>query len=281
MFFLCFFCSMAGNYSRKTEDLGNNKVSHTAGVQVEISGIVSIALEAITLCANIFPALTVFLLKRSRLRSVTDCFIGALALNDLTSVAIPLGVGIPTLLKRRWLGGGSSCVLYQISSLWFQINGMVLVTIMSYDRFLALRKPMLYRREIQKKPRRIKLAVFAMFVFTLAFASLPAAGLANTSIRFPLTYCPCLLITKPNHSKEYVFPILYIALGYSTFLIVSGCNYSVLKVLSNFKERFQSRKLTIDRQKFEKSSLIAFTKLILVLGVLFYLTWMPAMVSRL
>ena len=270
---------MAANYSGTNEDLRGEKFSHST-VQVEISGLVSIALEAVTLCANIFPALTVFLLKKARERSVTDCFIGALAVNDITSVAIPLGVGIPTLLNRRWLGGGLSCKLYQISSFWFQLNGMILVTIMSCDRYFALMKPILYRREIQKKSWRVKRAVFVMFFITLAISSLPAAGLANANIRSPLTYCPCLLITKPQLAKERVFPILYVSLGYSTFLIVSACNYSVLKVLKSFKLRFRPRKLSIESQKFSRSSLVAFTKLIMVLGVLFYLTWMPVMVSK-
>ena len=279
-------CTMAIINSSKYDDFdGPNRLPSSA--QVDISGFIGLTIEALALCGNIFPALTVFGLKRRRKRTVTEYLIGALAINDLLSVAVPLCVGIPTLLNRRWIGDKLSCELYQISVYWFLLNAMLLVTIMSCDRYLALARPIFYKQCVSKRMLHVECLTLIMCCTTLAISCLPLLGFANNGISrtsAELTHCPCLLISKPTSSRERVFPVLLVSLGYLTLLVVSFCSIAVIRLLKDFTGRFQARGtetglIHMETLKVDRLLLVSFTKLVVLLGALFYLTWMPVMVS--
>ncbi|EDO46179.1 predicted protein [Nematostella vectensis] len=250
-----------------------------SNIQVDVSGILTIILEAMTFLCNILPACAVFQPNFSRERTITDCFIGALALNDLVSVAVPLSVGIPTLWRKKWVGSRLSCELYQASTVWFQLNAMMLVTAMSCDRFFSL-KPLAYQRDDKKKRSRLFILICSISGGALLISLLPILGLGNTGVRKSglLTYCPCILIIKPTSTKENIFPVVLLLLGYSTFISVSFCNFTVLRLLSSFKTRWKRRELIAGRARQDRRDVAACAKLVGVLALLFYLTWTPAMV---
>ena len=255
---------------------------------VDISGFIGLTIEGFVFFGNVFPALTVFLLTRRRDRTVTEHFIGALAINDLISVSVPFCVGIPTLLKRRWIGDKLSCKLYQTSVFWCLLNAMLLVTIMSCDRHLALARPIAYKQRVS---RRVSLAEWLSLVVgcvTLLISSMPLFGIGGDGINNldELTHCPSLLIAKPSSQRERVFPVFLITLGYLTLLVVSFCSVASIRLLKRFQSRYHKHSdvglRKTERQKLEKLPVVvSFTKLVVVLGALFYLTWLPVVVGDL
>lgn len=260
------------------------RTKHPSTIQVDVSGLVTILLEAATFIGNILPALTVFFIKKARNRTVTDYFVGALAVNDLFSVAIPLTLGIPTLLMGHWVGTKVGCQLYQVGIFWFQINAMLLVTSMSLDRYLALIKPVYYRRAVLRKIHRVKVLIGILCCTALIISSMPLMELANNGIRVPFTYCPCIFISKASSFQERIYPLFVLILGSSTLITVFVCNFVVIKVLKDFKGRFPQRSLSFESScngRQERPSVVVFSKLVFVLGTLFYLTWTPVMVRKL
>jgi len=250
-----------------------------SSIKVDISGFITIILEIFTFLGNLFPAASVFVVKSARHRTVTDYFIGTLAINDILSVVVPLSFGIPTLLLGYWIGDKLGCQFYQVCIFWFQINEMFLVTSMSCERYLALKLPAYYRKRVLKKIHRVKILIGILFFVSLFISSMPLMGFANNGLRHPLTFCPCILIVKPTNLQQRVYPFIMQVLGYSTLITVFLCNFFVIKTLKVFKGRFQQRTLSNDSTTRDKTE--AFTKLVFVLGTLFYLTWAPVMVSRL
>ena len=154
----------SSSYAEWTKVKGSEKPS---SIQVDISGFITILLEVVTFFGSLFPAVAVFLCKKSRHRTVTDYFIGILAVNDMLSVAVPLSFGIPTLTLGHWVGNKVGCQLYQVWIFWFQINAMLLVTSMSCERYMALKMPVYYRRAVLKKIHRVKILIVTLFLASL------------------------------------------------------------------------------------------------------------------
>lgn len=251
-----------------------------SSIKVDISGFITIILELLTFLGNLFPATAVFWIKTARKRTVTDYFIGTLAINDVLSVLVPLSFGIPTLSVGQWVGNRLGCQVYQVCIFWFQINAMFLVTCMSCERYIALKMPVYYRRAVLKKIYRVKVLIAVLFLAALLISSMPLMGLANNGLRVPLTFCPCILITKARTLPERVYPFFMQVLGYSTLLTVFVCNFFVIRIMKDFKGRFQQRTPSNESTGRDRTSVVAFTKLVFVLGALFYLTWAPVMVGR-
>lgn len=265
------------NFSSVESDSLQSPPDINSSIQVDISGFVTIILEILTFLANLFPAVSVFLVKGARHRTVTDYFIGTLAINDVLSVVVPLSFGIPTLLLGYWIGDKLGCQLYQVCIFWFQINEMLLVTCMSCERYLALKLPVYHRKKVQKKVYRVKILIGILCFVSLFVSSMPFMGFANNGLRHPLTFCPCILIVKATNPQQRVYPFIMQVLGYSTLITVFLCNFFVIKTLKVFKGRFQQRTLSNESTTRDKTE--AFSKLVFVLGTLFYLTWAPVMVS--
>lgn len=253
--------------------------------QVDISGVVSLTFEVVTLVSNTLPLLVIFGFKKRKDRTLTDFLVAVLAINDILAVGLPLTVGLPSFLAKTWVGGRISCCVYQVTTIFFQVSSMLLVAVMSIDRFLALFKPMFHRFVVQQNPWTRKLIIGLLYFISLIISCLSLAGLSLTGLGAEqaseeMVYCPLWL--NKNTEKGLQFYLLFLTcLGYVTCTIVFFCNVAVLFKLREFKRHFRTTQ-EVNTQPFhlvDKYSLICFAKLICVIGLLFYLTWTPVLVS--
>ena len=246
--------------------------------QVDISGVVSLALEVVTLLINILPLLVIFAIKKRNDRTLTDFFLGVLTINDLLAEGLPLTIGLPSFLEKQWVGGRTSCRIYQITSTFFLVSSMLLVTVMSIDRYMALFRPIFHRRVIQQSKQTRKLIIVLLYSISLFVSCLPLSGLGKLAQDDHLTYCP-LWLNNSSKKGRNVYILLLTSLGYTTCLIIFFANWAVLYKLRQFNQRFRTQPITVHSNMVDKYALVSFAKLICVIGLLFYLTWTPLLVS--
>ena len=276
----------------------------------DISGALSLTVEVVTLIGNIFPTLVAFKLKTRSDRTATDLLIGALAVTDILAVLLPLPVSLPSFIAQdSWTGGKSACLYYQFMVFWLQNSAMLLVTAMSLERFFAICMPLRYKRWTTMTRVRITIAFVYTFAFTVS--CLPFFGLAPPVILLdddedpdsasPL--CRSWLSSVPDYWHQSIFPMVLILEGWLTMVLVLILNTCIVRRLTRFRRTLESSEVTYPmRTKEERSkslkagpepaaevpaastvdcrSLREFSKLVVVVTVIFYCTWLPVMVSN-
>ena len=246
----------------------------------DISGIFSIVIEAMMVFGNIFPIVVVCKLKRTKDRTVADELIVALSITDILSVVVPTPLGLISYFSQTWYGGQQTCNFYQLTTLWFQVTSMCLVTYMCIDRLLALKKAM-----VNKSPpptsSTVKIIVFCIYIFTLGIVCLPLFGLAPKSLSSSGQLCESWIIAEPKEVKQHVFYMIFLGLGYANLTVAICVNFRVIVTLWSYTKRLVN--VTMDRRtlgyQVDRKTVLDFTSMILTVTIVFYLTWLPALVS--
>ncbi|XP_077978684.1 melanopsin-A-like [Glandiceps talaboti] len=246
-----------------------------AAPEHDVSGIVSAVLEIFIFLANILPLLVVVKIKRRPERTITDYLIAALSTNDMLAVFTTLPVSLPSYFNREWLGGRVTCIFYQFCLFWFQLSAMLLVTAMSFDRLLALWRPLQYRNG--RRTLRATRTIIITYITTMLLSALPLTGLAPPIMVGPDSrLCQSWLLTRSiKHKHEGVYPLTLLSIIWILMFAVLLCNAFLLKHLVHYKKRLKHPNLQtyIDKKSFKD-----FTRLVIVVAVLFYLTWLPVLV---
>ncbi|XP_038044581.1 thyrotropin-releasing hormone receptor-like [Patiria miniata] len=276
--------------------------------ETDLSGALSLTVEAVTLIGNIFPTLVAFKLKKRSERTATDLLIGSLAVTDILAVVMPLPVSLPSFIAQdSWTGGKSACLYYQFMVFWLQNSAMLLVTAMALERFLAICLPMRYKRWTTRTRVRITIA----FVYTFAFTTscLPFFGLAPPVVlvkddenpESSKALCRSWISSGPDHWHQSIFPMVLILEGWITMVLVLILNTCIIRRLTRFRRRLESTEVTYPMRPkdsraetpsvatepavpgpssstVDRRSLREFSKLVIVVTVLFYCTWLPVMV---
>nr|XP_006816498.1 PREDICTED: melanopsin-like [Saccoglossus kowalevskii] len=245
-----------------------------AAPERDVSGTVSVTVEVVTFLANILPVLVVVKVKSRTDRTITDYLIAALSTNDMLAVLTTLPVSLPSYFNGEWLGGRRVCEFYQFCSFLFQISAMFLVTAMSVDRLIALWRPLNYRN-----CRRIYHAVttiVAIYAVAIVLSALPLTGLAPPVIVSPAgRLCRSWLVTRAKRWHEAIFPLVLLSVVWLIMFAVFVTNGFLLKHLIHYKKRLKhpNLKTYIDKKSFKD-----FTRMVVVVVVLFYITWLPVLV---
>ncbi|KAJ8025063.1 5-hydroxytryptamine receptor 1A [Holothuria leucospilota] len=243
------------------------------------SGSLSLSLEGLTLVGNLFPALVAFRVKRRSDRTVTDYLIGALSINDMMAVLLPLPVSLPAFIDpevdKDWTGGKASCIFYQFCVYWLQTAAMLLVTEMAFERYFALAIPMKYKS--WRTHRRALGMITFVYIFTFLVSLMPVVGLAPPAVsRDGGRVCRSWIATRPDKWHQAIFAIFLIVQGWTTMLIVLMLNVNLIYKIWSYSKRMDG----FDRNNIEeKKSIREFSKLVVVVAILFYLTWLPVLVS--
>ena len=210
-----------------------------------------------------------------------DELIVALSITDILSVLVPSPLGILAYFTHQWHGGAASCHFYQVTGLWFQMASMCLVTLMCVERWLALRLAMAYQLPARQHYRG-RICIAAIYGITLVVASLPLWGLAPEALSGSGKVCQAWLTAIPRHSQQHVFYFVFLVLGFINVISAVMVNTSTIVSLWQFQRRFGSKpaeRMSNAALQIDKRSVLEFTVMVLVVTIIFYLTWMPALVS--
>ena len=138
---------------------------------------------------------------------------------------------------QRWYGGATTCYLYQLTSIWFQLASMCLVTFMCLDQWCALRR-VINHRHASNHINRTRAIIAAIYVLTLCVAALPIMGLAPRAISNSGSSCRSWVILISQNLKEHVFYIAFLVLGFGNLIVAIVINTHVISTLISLKREF-------------------------------------------
>ncbi|CAH1789768.1 unnamed protein product [Owenia fusiformis] len=251
-----------------------------------ISGILSISVQSTLVLANIFPLVVACRFKKQSNKLVTDILISALSVTDILSVVIPAPFGIISYFTRTWYGGKHTCEFYQLTTNWFQLASMCLISFMCIDRWLALRVALICKTSSSADKHRAKIIIIVIYLLTFVVAALPLMGLGPPTISDSGHLCTSWIVATSQSSKleglrEHTFYVMFLIVGYGNLLVVVCFNARVTACLWSLHKMTTNRSLQIRglyAGYMEKKIVMECTIMILIVTIVFYLTWLPALV---
>ena len=242
----------------------------------------SLGLDVCMLLFNLLPA--TFLISHRQQRCLPmDHVILALSITHVLAAIVPSPLLVVTQHPY-------ACYAYQFFVLWFQLVAINLISVLSVERWVALRQVISSHglASGDNETRRFRWVIVVVYILSLFIASLPLYGLApSISIvgQHNASSCEAWVVTSPQRPLEHVFCFLYLVLGYVNVLVV------VMVSASQLASVYQYVRLASVSSKQhvhivsggggEKRQTLEFVLMVLAVTTLFHLTWIPALVSML
>ncbi len=247
----------------------------------DVSGSVTIGLEVALVLANVFPV-WVALSRPSGKCHVTDELIAALGVTDILSVLVPAPLGWTSYFRRKWTGGNVLCQIQQVAVVWLQLASMGLVTTLCIERWFSLREAMFCKMSAGSRSRRGRVAVAVVYVLSLVVSSLPAFGLAPDAFSASGKLCEAWITRHPDHTKQRVFHVSFLAVGFGNLLVSMVVNAAVSGVLWRFQKKYGNQcanRMSTAAMQIDSRTVVEFTLMIIMMTVIFYMAWLPVLVS--
>ena len=250
-----------------------------------ISGIVCLVMESMMVVANILPIVVVVWWKRPRERLSTDHIIAALSVTDILSVVIPSPLGLVSYFNRKWYGGYNTCAFYQLTTSWFQLTSLVLVTYMCVDRLRCVIAAT-SQRLVLTSNTNVKYNIFVIYLVTLGVSCLPLVHLGPDALSTSGKLCQSWIIATPKLHKEHTFYITFLSMGLANLLTVIVVNVRVHMVLRMYLSKLKDgqtaaigddKNITVAAQ--DRKAVVDCSKMVAMITLVCYLAWLPALVS--
>ncbi|XP_033761321.1 melanopsin-like [Pecten maximus] len=250
----------------------------------DISGTFSIIVELVMVLVNFLPLIVIIKWKKYRERTTTDDLVIVLSVSYIVSVLIPTPLGHISYFQQKWYGGESSCNFYQVTSTWFRLTSLFLVTLLSIDKSFAI---YLYRAHnfTARYHGKLKIvgSITVILLFTLIVSCLPVMGFGPDSSTD--TRCESWISASPKKKREHLFSYLFLFCGFGNFLCVFVTNFymswSLRKLKKNLYagDRYRSTSSqSAVRWQIEGIVVLHGVKMVIAVSVLLYITWFPTLV---
>ena len=298
-----------------TENMTNCTTNCTEGITncrgadegVDLSRGVSLLIIAIiALFGNI---MTIMVLSKFKIKKVPDLLVMALAANDLIATLIPMNMSIISYFRgRNYPKDSAACDFFDIIASYTRFTASLIVTVIAIERFLAVKRPLFYRQYCTLS--LFKKIIIAVFFFNAILAFPPAVD-PNSPINSYRGYCVF------SYARVYAIFIVIYALLQSA--IVLFCFVCIVIELYNLHRRRHKMTAQSNYNKYSSAmhrdnTNVTFTKpgiaftvtdlgnriksiapavgewlqlsveaqfarMLLAVTVLFYISWMPTVVS--
>lgn len=267
-----------------------------------------ISLLVIALVAALGNSMTIFIMLKFKTIKIPDLLVIALAIDDLIATLIPMTMSIVAYLSGNdYDMGSAACNFFGIIAAYTRFTAALLVTVISVERYLAVRKPLFYRKHCT--PSLFKKILVLVFLSNAVIAFPPAVD-PNTPINEYHGFC---LFSFPR-----IYAIFIVIYANVQFIIVLFCFVCIVKELYNLHQRRKqmtaqnmynkySSAMNRENLSFTRSGLVSkvsdlgqrlkktapaigewlqlsveaqFARMLLVVTILFYINWMPTVVSK-
>ncbi len=217
--------------------LYNQNCTSPIGVNVE-RGFTAVLIFVVSLIGN---TCTIALLSKFKIHKIPDVLVVGLAITDLVAATIPVPFSIYAYFSGfRFMHNSAECIIYATVAQFTRYASVLIVTIVSIERYLAVIHPFFYRRHATPK----KVAVILVFCWLAAIAlSIVPALDPCTSILPHEGFCLF------DVDSDYAYSI--IVYGAVQYIIVLFCFVAVSVQLSLVYRRRQRLRV---QDKYNKQS---------------------------
>ena len=167
--------------------------------------------------------------------TIPDILVFSLALSDLLNVLLPahiLNIIESQLFAITW--SKSICTAFTWSVYCFRLSSVLTVSVISVDRLLAIRKPLVYRARVMHEIGRVKVLILLLWLFSCLIASFPIFGITGWS--FTYGHCPYQLRDLGVYYGFFVeiLGLLQLALVLYCYIAIRISTWNFLKRQSKF-----------------------------------------------
>ena len=175
-----------------------------------------------------------------------------------------------------WVGGVASCKYFAFMMVFAGVATMTIVCLMSVERILCIRHPMLYKSRVRKKYATY--CLIGAWTFAAVVASLPLMGFGEFVLQSPKTWCFFDYYTydKVHRGYNYVFAIL------ALFMISTTMTSNFVVLYTLFRPRMRGLQRRDSRRFIGQSARYAECQMaVLLIGItiVFSSCYLPLIVS--
>ncbi|KAJ8314388.1 hypothetical protein KUTeg_008949 [Tegillarca granosa] len=260
----------------------NAKAAASSMEYQDISGTFSIFVELLMIIVNLIPLIVILKWKKFRERTRTDDLVVALNLTYIVSVVIPTPLGHISYFNDKWYGGKKTCYFYQVTTTWFRLCCLFIVSILCVDKSIAVYLYM-NRNYMERYDGKIKtlVSVISVVLLSLFISCLPIMGFGPTGNE--KTRCESWISYSPKNENENIYIIVYLTCGFGNFLcaFLTNC-YMGLNLRKMKKHLYTGNNNSGNgnqvRWQIEGTVVLHGVRMIMAVTILLYLTWFPALI---
>lgn len=254
----------------------NTQISDTVKSIREISAVYFAVISLFIVLGNFGTVCVVWMKKRKK---PTDYLLRILALVDLVTPFCQFTQGIVYSLTGFWFGHRTSCSMIVFMSLFLFRFSMILCTMITVDRFLAIAKPFIYRSTIRLRP--IKITLLISGVYSVILGILPSVEVMSNS---DIDRWKCIYHWQTSRS-DHLTRVHIIANAIDSLIcvaIVTICNmgvviYFIQRIRKNGKNAIKSEDSNNTRRKKD----LKYAKVMFFVALYFPLYIIPTQVGPL
>ena len=264
--------------------MNNASVATTRGgaqpCPAQLYDVLPLALvQTLSFLANGLAAISIWRLPGLE-ENKNHLIVRSLVVSDLLIPLPMLPFSIASYSRCEWLGGRAVCVLTAFLSTVFLSWSVFIVLVLCVLRYLAVTRPLWYRKHVTLL--RVKIALFVAFLWACGHLLLPAAGIGKFRLYEKGFYCALDLTPDEPRDKALVYLVILEGLICTAALL-----YSCVVIISSLvrRRRRVSEQLSVNhrgsvglatqmRRQHE-----GYARLTLAIVVLFCVCYVPFVVS--
>ena len=265
------FTYEAGSNSTDNNNYSISSVNTTSGWGV--SPVPPAVTATFGIVGNIVAILVLFRSSRIHKWKTFYRLVCALAVTDLFGIISTTPVVLLVYANGiQFIGGQPVCDYLAFMMVFAGIATLLIVTTMSFDRFVAVWHPYAYSSTLTHK--RIFVTLLLIWCIATMLGSLPIFGFGHNILQYPGTWCFFNFYSR--QIVDSIFCILYSGVGLLVISLTTIMNILVSVKIRTTKRR--PRKLSDHHYRTCRSNASQIIFLIAI-SVVFSICWLPLMVS--